>query len=69
MYPLVVLVVGVIVTTPNLVRASATTIQISWILLLIGIVLAVLYVALDASAFGVFDRRPVASARFSPWLR
>jgi len=56
MYPLVVLVVGVIVTTLNLVRASARTIQISWILLLIGIVLAVIYVG--TGRFGFRRVRP-----------
>ena len=43
MYLLAVLVVGMIVTSLNLVNASATTIRISWILLLIGIVLAAIY--------------------------
>jgi len=44
MYLLAVLVVGMIVTSLNLVNASATTIRISWILLLIGIVLAAIHV-------------------------
>ena len=51
MYLLAVLVVGIIVTSLNLVNASARTIQISWILLLIGIVLAAIYVG--TGHFGV----------------
>ena len=49
-YPLVVLVIGVIVTTLNLVGASAVPIQISWILLLVGIVLAAIHVCTGRSA-------------------
>ena len=49
-YPLVLLVVGMIVTTLNLVGGSVATIRISWILLLIGIVFAAIYTVSGRSA-------------------
>jgi uncharacterized membrane protein YtjA (UPF0391 family) len=49
-YALVFLVVGVMVIILNLVGVSAATIQFSWILLLIGIVLAAIYVVTGHSA-------------------
>jgi uncharacterized membrane protein len=66
MYLLAVLVVGMIVTSLNFVNASATTIRISWILLVIGIVLAAIHVG--TGRFGVRRVRqvPVAPTRLLP---